>query len=264
MNEIEHLYREALEELPAVNSGFELSAESFVSERESEEMKLLFNLALMSLHQKVAHEDSVLTSDVRNISAEELQTVLVATEKALEIPAISLSALKDESARKISAMLSNEQSDAELLFRRHAKKIVKAGMISRISSSLTDAFIAAVLTAAIYLILLGTTFPELKEVIVNSELTSPAALPAISMYISLFLVVGIVYPLTSLLFFGATAGTSLSGIKIVSSDYGRASRKQVAARCLLIPVSVISFSILSLLSGGAPLHDRLSRTEIVK
>lgn len=270
MNETNALFDLCRSELEARadDLSFELGSESFLSPRDYEEIKVLFNLAKLSIedpNQEKAKIDSFITSDLRKVSAEELSTVLEATELAMDIPTISLKEIKQEAFQKITQRLLSSQRDNISIFKAHTKKALPAGFMQRLTSFSIDLTCVTILALCLTLSLVWLEFRELTHLLRFEE---PADLysylPLISLAVNCLLVTFYLYPLICWKLFETTLGKNMTRLKIRSRVSRSVSFTQFLLRTLLSPLAII-ISIIRL--GGdfrATLHDQLADTQITR
>jgi uncharacterized RDD family membrane protein YckC len=261
MQEIQELFSSCREEIEISSKDvcFELGSEHFISERDYEEIKVLFNLARISIENpdKQTAGDNLFTSDLRKISSEELEKVLTATEKAIEIPEISLSAIKQENARKLSKYLGgSDERDGTFLFKAHAKKIISASMSRRAISFCVDFICSAILAAVLTKLAIMYQFSELQN--------PKSFLPVISLFVTCLCLANLIFPALCQALFKNTPGLGLCGIKVVCKNLKNPGWQRILLRSALFPLSLISFSIFNMLFGREALHDFLASTQVVK
>lgn len=270
MQELQSLFDDCRSEIESSQGDlcFELGSEHFIAPRDSEEIKVLFNLARISIENpaQVTKGDSILTSDLRKITAHELEQVLIATEKAIEIPVISLNEVKLDNAKKISRMLLNKQvGDGSELYKAHAKKVILASTARRFAGFSVDFIICLVLALGGSYLLIDTYFAELSTTANHlPKFQLETALPLISLGVAALSLTLILYPLLSMLLFKATLGSAVCRIKLNNMGYKKMSSAQILVRCLTFPLTLLSLSFMGLIFKNEALHDHLSGTHFVR
>lgn len=271
MEELETLFLSCKEEISLLQEDdlyFEINSDQFTSSRDSEEIKLLFNLARLSIENPEIElkKDKLLTSDLRKISNLELEKVLTATEEAIAVPKISLKEISSERTKKINVMLLNSVlKEHKDIYSRHAKKIIPAAPSLRFISFCTDFILSLILSAFISYLLIYTKFPALNNSISHiADINTVESLPLISMITVILGFMLIIYPLLSHLILKNTLGNIISGIKLISEDQKKLNLPQIVVRCTLFPLSLITFSWLALFFNKKTLQDYFSGTLLTR
>lgn len=269
MQEIDQLFEECKNEILSSNDNFcfELGTDLFLSNRDSEEIKLLFNLARLKIEKPEAVQagESLLTSDLRKISVEELQTVLKATEKAIDLPVISLKEIKSDNARKISTiLLKSDIKDNDYLYGKTAKKINTAGNYKRLSGFIIDLTVTILLSAICTFALTEYYFEDLKGLIPNISTAEKAdLLPVLSLQLVTLSFFFIAYPLFSFILTGHSLGSLLCSIRLAGTKTMKVRASQIIIRCTVLPFSILLFSYIRAISKNETLHDELSGTRFI-
>ncbi len=270
MQEIDQLFQECRNEIDSKSDNicFELGTDLFLSDRDSEEIKVLFNLIRLNIDAPEVQlaSDSILTSDLRKISADELETVLKATEKAIDLPTISLREIKQDNARKISRILLNSDiKDSPYLSNKTAKKTYAASLFSRLSAFSIDTFIVFLLAGVSTYLLSEFYFSDTKGIADNlSHSTFVEIIPIINLYLLTLSMFFIIYPIISFLLFRHSLGSKICGIKIIGMEFLKVKNQQIIVRFLTLPLSILSFSFIKIISNKEALHEVASDSKFVK
>lgn len=269
MQDISELFAECRVELEnASGPAFELGTDNFLSSRDSEEIKVLFNLTRMSFDNPAVSEtkNSLLTSDLRKISAEDLQSVLAATEKAIELPTISLKEIKIDKAKKISRLLLNTDSSHETtIYKLHAKKLKPANTFQRFGSFVVDLTAVLGLTAALAYLAVNYYFKDLLPIFSNIQSSAFYQLiPLISLLLPLFFLASFCYPIFSFVYLKRSLGSQIFGIKLSGKGDTKVKKRQIVNRFLTMPASILVFSFLNIFLKKDALHDYLSGSSFYK
>ena len=257
--EIEFLFEECYQELEreALLQGFELGSDNFSSEQDEEEIKILFNLTELEIenpNNRELFKDSVLTSELREVSAKELSGILKATEKAFDTPLISLKTLSEQDSKKISKILLKSKDKMDYIF----------SFIQRLLSFAFDVSFIFMSACALSLITVQIYFKELQSLLSFEKAEVYELFPLLSTFILSLAFCLHLYPLVCNIALQKTIGEKIFSLRLVDENLSRPAISQLVARSLLTPAAIAASCICMGLNFKRPLHDSLSKTILLQ
>ena len=267
--EIEFLFEECYQELEreALLQGFELGSDNFSSEQDEEEIKILFNLTELEIenpNNRELFKDSVLTSELREVSAKELSGILKATEKAFDTPLISLKTLSEQDSKKISKILLKGKDKMDYIFSSQAKQVIAVSCIQRLLSFAFDVSFIFMSACALSLITVQIYFKELQSLLSFEKAEVYELFPLLSTFILSLAFCLHLYPLVCNIALQKTIGEKIFSLRLVDENLSRPAISQLVARSLLTPAAIAASCICMGLNFKRPLHDSLSKTILLQ
>jgi RDD family len=257
---LETLFQDCIDNLQTKDD-FEISLEQFYQPTNDSEVQMLFDIVQESIDNPTYVDTltkEIITSEKRQVESEKLKEVISETEGALSQSVVSL---KNQSGNELDKLRKALGKDARDVYGTNQKKYQAVTTMRRFTCSAIDTLASLAIGLVITTLLSYSVFPEIGKSINNiSHIGFYEMLPIVTLLIVSSIFSILMYPIAALIFLHNSLGTKLTQIKVLGADFKRAKTINLILRATLLPLSVMTFTVLAPLFGKRSLHETVSRT----